>query len=172
MASDTSRNFPASYDLTTKIITAVVCAGMLAGAVASQKPWVAALLLSTICLGYAFSPKSYALSGRTLIVRRLIRNVELPLAGVRELRRAEPEDFRGCLRLWGSGGLFGYYGLFRTSRLGKCTWYVTDRSNAVVVVTETKTVLLSPDDPSTFMSALRTAAGVDPRPHRAGALIR
>jgi hypothetical protein len=157
MASDPSSNFPASYDLTTKIITAVVCAGMLVGAVASQKLWVAALLLSTIGLGYAFSPASYALTGGTLIVKRLIRNVEIPLVGVREVRRAEPDDFRGCLRLWGSGGLFGYYGLFRTSRLGKCTWYVTNRSNAIVVVTDTTTVLLSPDDPSAGLSALRSA---------------
>ena len=70
----------------------------------------------------------------------------VPLAGVREVRRAAPEDFRRAIRLFGSGGLFGYYGLFSTSRLGRSYWYVTDRSKAVVVVTAVKTALFSPDD--------------------------
>jgi hypothetical protein len=50
--------------------------------------------------------------------------------------------------------LFGYYGLFRTSKLGKSTWYVTNRGKAVVVVTGEKTALFSPDDVEGFMTAI------------------
>ena len=82
----------------------------------------------------------------------------MPLDGLREVRLADWEDYRGCLRLWGNGGLFGYYGLFRTSRLGKCTWYVTNRSKAVVVVTDARTSLFSPDDPASFIAAVRSSA--------------
>ncbi|MBV9770294.1 MAG: hypothetical protein JOZ32_12035, partial [Bryobacterales bacterium] len=37
------------------------------------------------------------------------------------------------------GGLFGYYGLFTTAKLGKSTWYVTKRENGVVVIAGAKT---------------------------------
>jgi hypothetical protein len=50
--------------------------------------------------------------------------------------------------------LFGYYGLFRTSRLGRSTWYVTNRGKAVVVVTGEKTALFSPDDVEGFLTAI------------------
>ena len=68
--------------------------------------------------------------------------------------------FRGCIRLGGSGGLFGYYGLFSTAKLGKSHLVRTDRSHSIVVITPAKTVLLSPDDPEGFLNTLRTYAPV------------
>jgi hypothetical protein len=66
--------------------------------------------------------------------------------------------------LGGSGGLFGYYGLFSTSKLGRSTWYVTNKSNSVVVITAAKTVLLSPDDPDAFLATLATYAPISHSP--------
>jgi len=79
---------------------------------------------------------------------------------VREIRMATANDVRGCIRLWGSGGWFGYYGLFRTAALGRCTWYVTDRSRMVVLITGSKTYLFSPDDVEGFLAAVRGEAPV------------
>jgi hypothetical protein len=79
-------------------------------------------------------------------VKRLIGNIEVPLEGVRETRRITKDDLRGAIRLFGSGGFFGYYGLFRTTKFGKCTWYVTNRKNMVVIVADARTTLYSPDD--------------------------
>jgi hypothetical protein len=71
---------------------------------------------------------------------------------------------RGGFRLWGSGGLFGYYGLFWTSRLGKCTWYVTSRKRPVVVIAESKTTLFSPDDADGFLAAIRAEVPLPVQP--------
>ena len=114
--------------------------------------WVAP---AVIILGYAFSPQRYEVVGREIVVNRLIGDVRVPLDALREVRRAGPEDLRGAIRLWGSGGLFGYYGLFRTSKLGKCRWFVTNRRNLVVVVTDSKTTLYSPDAVDEFIAAVR-----------------
>jgi hypothetical protein len=103
---------------------------------------------------YAYSPQSYAVRERSIVVKRLIGNVRIPLDDVREVRAAAADDFRGCIRLWGSGGCFGYYGLFRTSKLGKCTWYVTNRRHCVVVITGAKTAVFSPDDVQSFVAAI------------------
>jgi Bacterial PH domain len=90
------------------------------------------------------------------LFERLIGNVSIPLDGIRAIRKTTADDLRGCIRLWGSGGLFGYYGLFRTSALGKSTWYVTNRRNIVVVITASKTALFSPDDVDAFLAAIHT----------------
>jgi len=73
-------------------------------------------------------------------------------------------NFTGGIRLFGDGGLFGYYGLFRTSKLGKCTWYVTNRRNAVVMIASSKTYIFSPDDVDGFVAAIRPllAPGIQP----------
>jgi hypothetical protein len=146
--------FSTSYDTTTKIISGFVLVLFLVIVVATHSV-VAGCLCAAILVGaYAWSPRGYAVSGACIEVNRLIGTARIPLDGLREARAATKDDFRGCLRLFGNGGLFGYYGLFRTSKLGKSTWYVTNRGKAVVVVTGKKTVLFSPDDVEGFIAAI------------------
>ena len=152
--------FSASYDTTTKVISGAVPVVLLAIVVATHSV-VAGCLCAVILVGaYAWSPRGYAISGGSIEVNRLIGNARIPLDGLREARAATKDDFRGCLRLFGNGGLFGFYGLFRTSKLGKSTWYVTNRGKAVVVVTGAKTALFSPDDVAGFIAAIGAPAAV------------
>ena len=82
----------------------------------------------------------------------------MPLDSIREARPAIKDDFQGCVRLFGSGGFFGYYGVFMTSKLGRTTWYVTNRKNAVVVITGAKTLVFSPGDVDRFLAAVRPSS--------------
>ncbi len=160
--------FSASYDTTTKVISGVVPVVFLAIVVATHSV-IAGCLCAVILIGaYAWSPRGYAVSDRSITVNRLIGNVRIPLDGIREARRATADDFRGCIRLFGNGGLFGYYGLFRTSKLGKSTWFVTNRGKAVVVVTGAKTALFSPDDVEGFMAAIGAPTAPVPLTQDAG----
>jgi hypothetical protein len=152
--------FPASYDLTTKIISGLMCLVLLTAVVAAHSFAIACLSLLILAACVAYSPRSYEIQGQTILVQRLAGAARVTLQGVRDARRTTPEDFRGCIRLWGSGGLFGYYGLFRTTKLGKSTWYVTSRNNSVVVITAAKTVLFSPDDRDGFLAAIRAVAPI------------
>ncbi len=119
---------------------------------------VASLGVALLVLAYAWSPRGYAIFDRMIIVKRLAGNIRIPVDSVREVRLATNDDFTGCIRVWGSGGLFGYYGTFRTTKLGNSKWYVTDRGKAVIVSTSEKTIVLSPDDPSALVAAIRGTA--------------
>ena len=165
-------SFSASYDSTTKIISTAVLV-LFFGIVAATHSVVAGCLTALIVAGaYAWSPRGYAVTGGSIEVTRLIGIARFPLDGVREVRAATKDDFRGCLRLFGNGGLFGYYGLFRTSKLGKSTWYVTNRSKAVVVVTGEKTALFSPDNVDGFIAAIGAPSPVPAtQTHEAGSRI-
>lgn len=161
MSSGQTGEFSASYDTTTKIVSGGVCAGLLLAVAVMAVPHgviVGCLLLVTLLLTYVYSPRGYRVDGRSIVVKRLIGSVTVPLDGLRSARRIGPDDLRGCIRLFGSGGLFGYYGLFRTSSLGRCTWYVTNRKNAVVVIGASKTTVYSPDDVDEFLAAIASSA--------------
>lgn len=155
-------NFSASFDRTTKIVSALVLVAMLGAVVASRNLPIAFLLFLAMCLTYAYSARGYVCQGGTILIKRLVGDVTIPLDGLREARVATKDDFRGCVRLWGSGGVFGYYGLFRTSKLGKCTWYATNRRNLVVVVTDAKTVVISPDDVGGLLAAIGPVTAAAP----------
>ena len=160
MGSSESQWFSASYDSTTKVISAAVFVVFLVAVIATKGAIAAGLGAAVVILSYAYSPRGYAIVDRSIAVKRLIGNVRIPLDGVREVRTVAADDLRGCIRLWGSGGMFGYYGIFRTSKLGRSTWYVTNRSNAVVVITDAKTALFSPDDVDGFITALRASGSI------------
>jgi hypothetical protein len=114
--------FPASYDRTTKIISGIVCFGLLAIVFAVHIFIFDVLAFLILMVSVAYSPRGYVLSGRSIFVKRLAGSARVSLDDVREVRRSTPDDFLGCIRLGGNGGLFGYYGLFSTRKLGKSTW--------------------------------------------------
>ena len=161
MLPDRPQYFSASYDLTTKIISTAVCVVFGLIFLATMNTIVAVVCGAVIIVSYAYSPGGYTILNGRIAVKRLLGNVDVPLNYVREVRRAAADDFKGGIRLFGDGGLFGYYGLFQTSKLGKCTWYVTNRRNAVVVITGAKTYIFSPDDVDGFVAAVRPSLVAD-----------
>ena len=158
------QSFGAHFDRLTQIVSggmvlmlvAVPLIAMKAGAVAVL---VALASLAVLALAFAFSPRDFEISDGAFRVKRLIGDVVFPLTSLRFVRDAAPADFQGCVRLWGSGGLFGYYGLFWSKALGKSTWYVTDRRKAMVMANGSQVVLVSPEDRGGFLEAIEHADG-------------
>lgn len=158
MSFGPTREFSASFDSCTKIVTCIACGILLVASALTQNLIVGSVALLVLAGAFAYSPRGYAVGGGKVVVRRLIGDVTFSLDGLSEARPSGGNDMRGCIRLWGNGGLFGYYGLFRTSGLGRCTWYLTNRRRAVVLVTDRKTALFSPDDTEGFLAAIRAEA--------------
>lgn len=150
--------FTASYDLTAKVISVLAITALAAVAIATHSAVAATISALILLVTYAYSPRGYVVAEHSVNVERLVGNVKVPLESVRETRAATSEDFRGTFRLWGNGGLFGYYGWFQTSTLGRSLWYVTNRRNAVIVATDARTTLFSPDDVEGFLAAIRAYA--------------
>ena len=66
----------------------------------------------------------------------------------------DKKDIRNCVRTFGVGGLFGYYGCFANFTFGSMTWYATRKDKAVLITTNTnKKVLVTPNDPVAFIAA-------------------
>jgi hypothetical protein len=160
MAIQQKQPFAASYDLAAKVTSILVTVGFVAFFVVTKSAIFGALGLCVIALTYLYSPRSYEISNREILIKRLIGAISLPLDGIHELRAGTDGDFRACTRLWASGGLFGYFGLFKTTQLGKCRWYMTNRHNSVIIVTDVMTVVISPDDVPGFLASARSVVPV------------
>jgi hypothetical protein len=160
MPALSSDSFSASYDKSTKYVTAGIFVVLLTVMAAIHSIVVGSLIALLLVAMYAWSPRSYTISGRSIAVKRLAGRIRIPLDGIREARIATPSDFQDCIRTFGNGGLFGYYGQFNTAKLGSCTWYVTNLSNRVVVITSAKTAVFSPDDVDGFLAAIRASVPV------------
>ncbi len=118
MPTGHSQSFSAPYDSTTKIMSVVICVLLAVVAALTQNALVPCIGAALLFFAFAFSPGEYSIQDRSIVVKRLIGNVTVSLDGIQEARIATADDLRGAIRLWANGGMFGYYGLFRTSKLG------------------------------------------------------
>lgn len=110
------------------------------------------ILLVTILifLSYAFSPLGYTVDHKEIKIQRIIKSIIIPLSAVKEVRFDPKAGDLKAARLFGSGGLFGYYGKFRSADLGVHDRYVTDCKKSVVIYAD-KTYVISPDRPEVFV---------------------
>jgi len=157
------QTFGAHHDRLAQIVSVGVVVLLLAVPLMAMRAGVVAVFVAlastaVIALAFAFSPRDYEISTGAFRVKRIIGDVVFPLTSLRFVRDTSAADFRGCVRLWGSGGLFGYYGWFWSKALGKSRWYITDRSKAVVVTDGSQTVLVSPEDHDEFVAAIERAS--------------
>lgn len=113
--------------------------------------WVSPLVA---VLATLFVVRSFALEGRDLLVERLIWWTRLPLDDLRRVS-VDPTILRGSLRVVGNGGLFSITGLYWNRRIGRYRAFLTDPKKTVVLVTGSRTIALSPDDPLMFVDRIR-----------------
>jgi hypothetical protein len=140
------------FDLTTKVISALVIAipfVMIIAQYSVIKENNEILALTSIFLFFTYfvawmlHPTSYEISNENLIIHRPVRAIKISLASIKNIERTEPGY---SMRLFGSGGLFGYYGLFSSNKLGRHHRYTGNNKNLVLISTEKKKYLLSIHD--------------------------
>ena len=151
----------APLDRSTKVLTAAVVAVLVGlgltipvgevGVIGVALAWVvpAAILV----LAYGFAPSGYGVSSDELRVQR-------KWFGGRRFRIESAQTTSaafglGGIRLFGSGGVFGWYGLFWRKGTGRYRAYVTDRSHLVTCQGPDGIIVVSPADPGSFVAAAR-----------------
>lgn len=71
----------------------------------------------------------------------------IKLADIREIRVVSDPEMAGAIRIFGVGGLFGYYGRYYVPQLGSMIFYATRRDNQVYIQTKQgKKIVLTPQN--------------------------
>ncbi len=102
---------------------------------------------------YLFAPRRFVIDSYGIEINRLIGTLRIPWNSVIEVKRygriSRTKDIR-CI--FGSSGLYGYFGLFWVKGLGWVNAYLTSLDDCVLIVAERKKYLLSPSLVDEFLS--------------------
>ncbi len=159
LGDQTVGSFAAPWDRRLQIATATVCLLPLCLAVVMPPTpaWMwaikAAMLLAVLST-WTWAPQGYRVEPNCVVVRRPVGELRIPLATTCHARLVAADELRGTIRIWGVGGLFGYFGRFLNGTESQ-RWYVTDLSRCVRLECAGKVIILSPSDPAAFLAALR-----------------
>jgi hypothetical protein len=111
-------------------------------------------LLVIYFIAFAMRPINYKVSAHKLVIHRLFLDVTIDRVQIKSVEMLDKEKTGWAIRIWGVGGLFGYYGNFANSKIGKMTWYATRRNKTVLVKTiSNKNIILTPDEPDQFVAS-------------------
>ena len=114
-------------------------------------------LLVGICLFCVlFRPLTYVLTADKLVIHRLFSDITISRKDIVATREINKGDMGLTIRTFGVGGLFGYFGKFSNTKIGRLTMYATRRNNSVLIETANKKIILTPDDPIELVRQLGT----------------
>ena len=110
-------------------------------------------LIIMLVVTYGFSPKGYAFQDGQLVIYRPFRKKFFATEDMQTATLVDKKELKKSIRVFGVGGLFGYFGLFRNSRYGTMIWYASRRDQFVVIErSNERALVLTPDDPNSFVS--------------------
>ncbi|MDZ7657679.1 PH domain-containing protein [Fodinibius sp.] len=117
---------------------------------------ITTLITWAIILGaLGFGIFGYHIEGGKLKILRLGWSKDIDISNITDVEY-RPHAMTGSVRTFGIGGLFGYVGYFRNSILKSYKAYVTHRNKTVVLTTKDGDIVISPDDPETFVASLKS----------------
>jgi hypothetical protein len=120
---------------------------------------IGAIPVAVVLIFFAGKVRRYRLAGGELRVEFLFRTVRFPLAGLVGAT-VDREAMRGAWKLYGNDGLGAVSGRYRSKRLGPFRAYLTDVEHAVVLRWSAGCVVISPQQHSYFVEAVRKRAGL------------
>ena len=105
------------------------------------------LLSFVIVIVYFFSVKKYRLTNESLEIVRVLNIKSISLSSLKEVRVVSNSEMAWTIRLFGSGGLFGFIGYFWNYKHKFISAYATRMTRLVLVTTnENKKLIISPED--------------------------
>ncbi len=118
--------------------------------------WVImALILIPSILSFFIFPVYIVADDEGVGVRTLARTKHIPYENIDRIVRVNEQPLFSCIstiRLFGSGGVFGYIGWFRSKGIGTFLSYATDEKNVFLIYRKKgKPVAISVNDPDEFM---------------------
>lgn len=100
----------------------------------------------------------YEVSAGEISIRRLGWVKRIPLTGISSVT-CDPLALRGATKIIGNDGYLAMIGLFKSKKMGFFRAFVTDGSRVVILKWQDKTILISPDEPQTFIQSLEALIG-------------
>ena len=114
------------------------------------------ILLIAFTLAYILHPIKYILTDEHLGIEKPFFTTKIALNLIENLKQINYEDLAIRSRLFASGGIWGYFGIYYSSNFGKINMNVSNFNNLVLIVTKSKKIIIiSPENPSDFVNKIK-----------------
>ncbi len=152
--------FPTSWDNLVKGITVgtfilIVTLLIIIGLMSDSPFLLVALIILFSCvlfIPFLWAPQGFSVHDNSVNVKRFIGDKKILVVG-------KPKRWNWTwwgVRLFGSGGLYGYFGFFAFKGIGRVQMYSTNRHNLILVRDgKGKKYLLSPKEIDCFIKLLQ-----------------
>ena len=91
------------------------------------------IMLPTIILCEGFAPQRLEIGDDGIVILRRYKSVVINREEIKSVEYISKLAFRGAIRTFGVGGLFGYYGRYYAPALGSFTLYATSFQNLYLI---------------------------------------
>lgn len=81
------------------------------------------------------TPVKLELDAKKITIVKALGSIKIPREEVVNIHKLSSESLSKSIRLFGSGGFFGYLGKFENSIIGKYQMYITERKNLILIET-------------------------------------
>jgi hypothetical protein len=160
--------FKASFDWSVKIITAAFslffCTISILGIINIDSTSGAiifpVIMMLLVLVSYLWHVQSYEVTSGGIEIKRPVGSKLIGFSSIKHLKKVESNDLGFVLRLLGVGGIFGFFGIYKSQYYGKMTFYATQQRNYVIVETDLKKYVLTPDEPFDFVKSVENCVGV------------
>ena len=106
------------------------------------------IMLPTIILCEGFAPQRLEIGDDGIVILRRYKSVVINREEIKSVEYISKLAFRGAIRTFGVGGLFGYYGRYYAPALGSFTLYATSFQNLYLIKTwNGKSIVISCAEP-------------------------
>jgi hypothetical protein len=105
---------------------------------------------------WLFSVGEYVLESDGLLIKRKIFPIKIKYEEVKKVSRLDFKDIKSSVRIFGNGGLFGFYGIFRNKSIGNYRACFSNFSDMVLIETDKKKFVISPQNPDIFIDYLKS----------------
>jgi len=94
---------------------------------------------------WAFHPTSYEVNENGLLIHRPIGSLTISKDKIVNVESIDPAKLRFGMRLFASGGFFGYFGLYSSNSISRYFRYTGHSNNLIMIETDKRRYVIGPD---------------------------
>lgn len=112
--------------------------------------------ISIIIITGVYMPRKTVITNKQITICLLLRSIEIPATEIINIQTISPQEINNSIRVFGSGGYFGYLGKFKNDKQGAYILYATEKNNLMLIQTLTHNYIVSsiPEQEITVIKAL------------------
>lgn len=113
---------------------------------------IAVFIIFTLITVYLTHPVKYTINQLGLEIKKPLSSKLIKFNTIESINEIKYEDLALRVRLFASGGVWGFFGLFRSSKYGLVNMQSSNFNNLILIKVKNKIVIvISPENKSEFM---------------------